>query len=279
MMPRVFTIVSIVMIAAHLICSGWCFGAENFSISGHSAFLMLPENPNSDTPWVWYAPTFQNLLPGPEENWMITQFLAQGIAVAGIDIGESYGSPDGRALFSSFYHELVQNRGMSQKTVMLARSRGGLMLYNWAAEHPTSVAAIAGIYPVVDLRSYPGLATACGAYHMTQSQLEADLANHNPIDRLAPLAAANVPIYHIHGDSDTIVPLEQNSAELARRYAALGGQMTLDIKQGRGHAMWEGWFQDQGLTNFVITQALAIPEPCTSLLLSLGLLPAIIRKK
>jgi hypothetical protein len=43
---------------------------------------------------VWYAPTLPNL-PGPEERWMFEKFRAAGIAVAGIDAGESYGSPAG----------------------------------------------------------------------------------------------------------------------------------------------------------------------------------------
>jgi glyceraldehyde 3-phosphate dehydrogenase len=71
---------------------------------------------------------------------------------------------------------------------VLARSRGGLMLYNWAAEHPECVAGIAGIYPVGNLRSWPGLDRACGAYGLTAAQFEEQLTQHNPIDRLAPLA-------------------------------------------------------------------------------------------
>ena len=62
-----------------------------------------------------------------------------------MDVGESYGSPRGRAAFSALYSELVERRGFSRNPCLLARSRGGLMLYNWAAEHPESVAGIAGI--------------------------------------------------------------------------------------------------------------------------------------
>ena len=92
---------------------------------------------------------------------------------------------------------------------------------------PRLVACIAGIYPACNLRSYPGLDKACGAYGLTTAQLEAQLPRHNPIDRLAPLARAGVPIFHIHGDVDGLVPLEDNSGELARRYRELGGEMVL----------------------------------------------------
>ncbi|MFP6700916.1 MAG: prolyl oligopeptidase family serine peptidase, partial [Planctomycetaceae bacterium] len=139
---------------------------------------------------------------------------------------------------------------------LLARSRGGLMLYNWAVEHPKSVAGIAGIYPVCNLTSYPGLQRAAPAYEMTADELKSKLSNHNPIDRLAPLAKAKVPIYHIHGDKDGTVPLESNSAELAKRYKAVEGPVEIEVIQGQGHNLWRGWFESQNLTDFVIARSL-----------------------
>jgi hypothetical protein len=229
---------------------------EVFSVKGHAAFLILPGQVAAGraTPWVWYAPTLPGL-PGTAEKWMFQKFLGAGIAVAGIDVGESYGNPAGRALFSALYQELVRQRGLSKTPCLLARSRGGLMLYNWAVEHASSVACIAGIYPVVNLSSYPGIRKACGAYGMTEAQLNAQLTEHNPIDRTEPLARARVPIYHIQGDSDSTVPLEENSGALAERYRQWGGVMTLKVIKGRGHDMWSGWFECQELVDFVIAHA------------------------
>jgi pimeloyl-ACP methyl ester carboxylesterase len=178
-----------------------------------------------------------------------------------VDVGESYGSPKGRDVYAALYAELVKNRNFAPRPVLLARSRGGLMLYAWAADHPEAVAGIAGIYPVCDLRSYPGLDKACGAYGLTRDQLEAQLERHNPIDRLAPLAKAGVPIFHVHGDQDTLVPLEANSGEVARRYAKLGGTMTLKVAKGQGHNLWDGFFQCRELVDFVLATAFAKPGP------------------
>jgi len=97
---------------------------------------------------------------------MFQKFLQAGLAVAGLDVGESYGSPTGRALSTALYEELTQKRGLSKTPCLLARSRGGPMLYNWAVERPNSVACIARIYPVCDLNSYPGLAKGVrGIWH------------------------------------------------------------------------------------------------------------------
>ena len=229
---------------------------EVFQVNGSTAFLIRATNAPSGTaaPWVWYAPTLPGL-PAKEEQWMFERFLAAGIAIAGVDVGESYGSPAGRARFTEFYEELTKQRGMSPTPCLLARSRGGLMLYNWAVEHPRWVSGVAGIYPVCDLTSYPGLTNACGAYGLTAAQLAAALPEQNPINRLASLARAQVPLYHLHGDSDTVVPLEKNSGELARRYRELGGSILLNVIPGQGHNMWTGWFQCQELVDFVISRA------------------------
>ena len=182
---------------------------------------------------------------------MFERFTAAGIAIAGIDVGESYGSPAGRALYSAFHEELTRQRGFARKAVLLGRSRGGLMTLAWAAENPDKVAGFAGIYPVCNIASYPGVAKAAGAYQMTPDELTARLAEHNPIDRLAPLARAGVPLFAIHGDVDKVVPLEANSGLVKERYTALGGSMQLLIPPGQGHNMWPGFFQCAELVNFV----------------------------
>ena len=232
------------------------FPGEVFVIEGRTAFLIQPDvkSPKEPVPWVWYAPTLRGL-PGGAEKWMFERFLKAGIAIAGIDVGESYGSPKGRALYSALHRHLVEKRGMARQACLLARSRGGLMLYSWAAENPDKVRCITGIYPVCNIASYPGLPRACRAYGLTAEQLQAQLAKHNPIDRLAPLAKAKVPIFHIHGDMDRVVPLDKNSAIIKERYDKLGGPMILEIVKGQGHNMWPGWFQSQALVDFVLKHA------------------------
>src|SRR5262249_16729624 len=125
---------------------------ETFLVDGCPAFVIPPRNApaKGPTPWVWYAPTHPGL-PGDSEKWMFDRFTAAGIAVAGIDVGESFGSPRGRAQFTALYRELVDKRKMSPKPILLARSRGGLMLYCWACENADKVGGIAGIYPVCSI--------------------------------------------------------------------------------------------------------------------------------
>jgi hypothetical protein len=229
---------------------------ETFLVDGHIAFVILPpkRNTSKPTPWVWYAPTLQGL-PGNTEKWMFEKFLAAGVGIGGIDVGESMGNPEGRAAFTAFHQVMNKTRGMSAKPCLLGRSRGGLMHYNWAAEHPEFVAAIGGIYPVGNLTSWPSLAKAHQAYGVSAEELATILPQHNPIDRLAPLAKAGVPLMHIHGDKDHLVPLEKHSAIIDQSYRELGGTMILEVIKGGGHDLNKHWFESQSLTDFLIKHA------------------------
>ena len=99
------------------------------------------------------------------------------------------------------------------------------------------------------------VARASGAFKLTADELTAKLSDHNPLDRLAALAKAKVPLFAIHGDVDKVVPLEANSGEVRKRYEALGGEMQLIVPAGQGHNMWSGFFQSQELVDFVIANA------------------------
>ncbi len=233
------------------------------TVAGRTAFVIEPAvDSTGPRPWVWYAPTLPRL-PGPEEGWMFDRLLAAGVAIAGIDAGESYGSPEGTALFDALHEHLITTRGYASRPALLARSRGGLMLGSWAASNPERVAGLAGIYPVFDLASYPGLERAAPAYELGPADLREELAQHNPVDRLAGLASAGVPLHLLHGDSDRVVPLEANSGAVASRYQELGGPVRLEVVPGGGHDMNEGWFRSEPLTDFLIERALdgARPEP------------------
>ena len=60
----------------------------------------------------------------------------------------------------------------------------------------------------------------------------------NPIDVLAPIAKAKVPLLHIVSTNDQVVPAEENSYVLAERYRKLGGEIQLIEVEGtkaKGH--------------------------------------------
>jgi dipeptidyl aminopeptidase/acylaminoacyl peptidase len=236
---------------------------ESFLVAGRPAFVMLPpaEKRRSPLPWVMYAPTLPGY-PDAHEKWMHEQFLAAGVAVAGIDIGEAYGSPEGSALFTQLYRELTEKRGFASRPCPLGRSRGGLWVTRWASDHPDQVAGLAGIYPVFDFHTYPKIDKAAPAYKLTPTELEARAGELNPIERVGVLAKHRIPVCIIHGDDDKVVPLKENSAELAARYqaAGVGDAVNLIVVKGQGHNFWEGFFRCRELIDFAIARARAGAE-------------------
>lgn len=233
---------------------------ESFLIADRPCFILWPEPKlrQDPQPWVLYAPTLPPY-PDEHEKWMHRQFLEAGVAVCGIDVGEAYGSPQGCDWFSKLHEELTTRRRFARRPCLLGRSRGGLWVTAWAAQHPDLVAGLAGIYPVFDLRSYPGLDRAAPAFQLAPTELENQLAMLNPINRVAVLAKAAIPAFLIHGDEDQVVPLTQNSGAFARIYRETGAEMHLQlvIAKGQGHNYWEGFFRSPELVKFVMTRAKA----------------------
>lgn len=217
-------------------------------------FVILPTEPSADgsRPWVWYAPASWSGYPGKRMSWLFSRLLQQGYAICGTDVGDSFGSPRSRAIYSRFHEHVVGTYGLSAMACLLPQSRGGLMWYNWAVENPEKVACIGGIYPVCDLTSYPGLRATAVAYGVTEAELRGSLAMHNPVDRLAPLAKARVPVLHLHGDRDEVVPLERNSGVLIDRYRRLGGPGQLLRIEGKGHAEVPEFFESERLLAFFL---------------------------
>ncbi|MFT5466010.1 MAG: arylsulfatase A-like enzyme/pimeloyl-ACP methyl ester carboxylesterase [Verrucomicrobiales bacterium] len=235
-------------------------GGKSFLLNGRHAFLMEPDaenqpKPGTPKPWIFYAPTLAPL-PGAAESWMHQQSLDAGVAVAGIDVGEAYGSPHAFPHFEALYEHMVE-AGYSEKPALLGRSRGGLWVSSWALAHPDRVAGIGGIYPVFDLNSYPGIANAAKAYGLSAAKLEAQQAELNPIKRAGELAEAGIPVFIIHGKVDKVVPLAANSGALEKAYEQKGAGELIEVVKidDQGHNMWPGFFKCQELVDFLIKTA------------------------
>ena len=231
---------------------------EAIRIDGRPAFILWPEESlrKQPQPWVFYAPTLPDY-PDENEKWMHQQFLAAGVAVAGIDAGEAYGSPASCEIFERLFAELTEHRGFSTKPCLLGRSRGGLWVSSWACEHPDRFAGLAGIYPVFDFRTYPGLEKAAAAYQLSPDELTRRNDEFNPIKKMEKLARAKLPVFIIHGDQDEVVPLEPNSQAFADTYRAAGAKSAIElvVVEGQGHNLWEGFFHCQKLIDFVVARA------------------------
>jgi pimeloyl-ACP methyl ester carboxylesterase len=178
------------------------------------------------------------------ERCAAPQLLDAGYFYAHIVVGNTFGCPKAIEQFDAFYQKLT-SLGLNTKGVLIGISRGGLYAYRWAAENPGKVGAIYGDAPVCDFKSWPaGKGKGKGspgdwkdliADYGFKDEAEALAFTKNPIDTLAPLAAAGIPIVHVVGDIDDVVPVAENTAILEKRYRQLGGTIKVIHKPGVGH--------------------------------------------
>lgn len=208
----------------------------DLEVDGRSARVVEPRQPAPGRPWVWRArfPDFH-----PEADVLL---LDQGFHVAYVNTDGMLGSPDALRHWDRFYQEMTGKRGLAGKPALEAVSRGGLFAYRWAAQHPDKVACIYADTPVCDFKSWPlGQGVGLGhpatwnrlldAYGLTED--EALAFRGNPVDVLAPIAAAGLPLMHIVSLNDRVVPPVENTFLLANRYRALGGTIEiLEVQEG-----------------------------------------------
>ena len=164
--------------------------------------------------------------------------LEHGYHVAYIEVTHLYGGPRAIQYWNDFYDYLTQIHNFNRKTNLEGFSRAGLIVFNWTAKNPNRVASIYVDAPVCDIKSWPGkkspLWNDC-LKELHLSEEEAFKFKGNPIDNLEPIAKAGIPIISVCGDSDVVVPYEENTAIVEKRYKELGGTIKVILKPGVGH--------------------------------------------
>ena len=214
------------------------FDRYDFKLGDADCRVVTPNTAAPGRPWVWRARFWGH---EPQADLAL---LAKGWHVVYCEVGALFGSPTAVERWDRFYDFLTTQHGFATKASLEGMSRGGLIIYNWAASNPGKVAAIYGDAPVCDFKSWPagrgvgkgslGTWKQClAAYGFTEA--EAVAYKGNPIDRLAPLAKAGIPILHVVGDADKVVPITENSDIIEQRYKALGGKIHVIHKPGVGH--------------------------------------------
>jgi hypothetical protein len=164
--------------------------------------IVVPRNVASGKPWVFRAD------PIDRNSTVDLALLAKGYHVVSPPLTGQPGPA--QQDWDQTYKTLVDN-GFSKKPVMEGTGANAGEVYAWAIANPDEVSCIYARNP--SLRSL-----------MTKSP---------PIDNLAPLAKAGIPILHDCGSLDPW--LNDQTRVVERRYKQLGGQITVIIREGEGH--------------------------------------------
>lgn len=224
-------------------------GMSLVTIGTRQAFIFMPTKTLPGlTRWVWLAPAFAT---GPDPKQMgtyVARLRAEGFAVVGCDVGESYGSPQGRVSFFDFYNYLKAN-GFESSGVFILQSRGGLHGYSFLKEHPEAAKAVAGIYPLLSYDDYAGPAGFAPAWGLSVADFNLVKSSTDP---LVNVSSFTFPIYHVHGDQDHTTSYANDVL-----FVGLASNATLETVPGQAHEWYSPeFFANENIINFIKTEGL-----------------------
>ena len=167
--------------------------------------VIVPNTPAPGNPWVFRADRIDRSAPSAVDLGL----LAKGFYIVAAPIDTQAGPVQKQ--WDDAYNLLTQN-GFSKKPAMEGVGMGAGEAYAWAINNPDKISCIYAENPLMRSLMFPKLA---------------------PLDNLAPLAKAQIPILHVCGALDPL--LKDNSAVVEQNYQKLGGKVTVIIKDGVEH--------------------------------------------
>jgi pimeloyl-ACP methyl ester carboxylesterase len=182
-----------------------CYACYQIELPQVEAFttVLEPKKAAAGKPWVFRA------------DWVDRDVAVdQALLARGFHIvtGAVPYNADGPVLaqWNAIYDHLTAH-GFSRKPVMEGAGGAAGEAYAWAIANPDKVSCVYAENPV----------------------LRSNTAQTQPLDNLAPLAKAGVPILHVCGSEDPW--LDSQTRVLEKRYTELGGKITVILQNARGH--------------------------------------------
>ena len=215
----------------------WCgFKRQDYVYNGREVIMVFPDD-EANGKWVWRTEFFDAF------PYADIEMVKRGYTLAYYKISDLFGAPCAVGLMRGFHNALVGKFGLHNHPILFGFSRGGLYAFNYACKYPNEIAALYLDAPVLDIKSWPGgymagegdkaewekCLEAYGYENISQA-LEYEFS-----DRVKILSDAGIPIIVVAGDSDVVVPYEENAKILKERYEKLGGKIKVILKKGVGH--------------------------------------------
>jgi alpha-beta hydrolase superfamily lysophospholipase len=205
---------------------------------GRSCKIVKPKLTAKGHPWVWRARFW-----GHEPQTDIA-LLQQGFHIVYCDVVELLGNREAVTLWNDFYH-LLNEAGLSNKAVMEGMSRGGVYVFNWAAENPDNVAAVYVDNPFLNMNPWIKWAFKTGSkdglfldfkkdYHIYTDSAAQEFHN-SPIDKVAEIVKGKYPILILCADADEIVSPLENTLLFEKEIKDLNGNVMVIHKPGFRH--------------------------------------------
>ena len=213
----------------------------DFEFEGKNAIVVMPDNPVKNNKWLLkteYFEAFQDF-----EAEMVTR----GYALAHVQNSSRWcpeEDTDRRQRFCKFLHK---NFDLNEKTLSVGMSCGGMLAIYFAAKYPSSVAALYLDAPVVNLLSCPchiGREYSDPEDYKMYGEFVRDTGRdlkfllgyrNHPLDNIKYLVENKIPCFLVCGDSDDVVPYDENGCYIAEAYGKSDVPFYSIMKKGCGH--------------------------------------------
>jgi len=212
------------------------FRRLDFEFEGREAILIFPQKENKNKNWLLKTEYF-DAFPSFE-----IEMVERGWHLAFIKNVTRWCVDEDLDLKKRFADYLIERYGLYRKCVPVGMSCGGLIGSKFTAKYPEYVSALYLDAPVMNFLSCPAGVGNAGDDMMAEftnatGMTIIDLLSYreNPIDKMHILLENKIPVIMVYGDSDNVVPYNENGAILEKYYRKNGGVIVSYGKEGCGH--------------------------------------------
>lgn len=212
------------------------FKRIDFEFEGQEAILVFPDKPNENKNWMIKTEYF-DAFPSLE-----IEMVKRGWHLAYLKNVTRWCLDSDLDLKKRFADYLASEYNLNKKCVPVGMSCGGLIGTKFAAKYPEYIQALYLDAPVMNFLSCPaGIGNAQNIlmeeFVQATGMTIVDLINYreNPVDKIDILLENNIPVIMVYGDSDDIVPYDENGAILEKFYRKNNGIIEVIGKENCGH--------------------------------------------
>lgn len=212
------------------------FKSVNFVFEGYKAIVVFPKVKNETKKWI-YRTEFFGAFPSTD-----IAMLGEGYHVIALAISNQFGSPSAVSIMKRFVDYVSQKYSLQKRGILFGFSRGGLYALNFAATYSDTVTVLYLDAPVVDIRSWPfgngkgqGSPVDCD---MCLSSFGISCASDYKkiLDTtLDKLASVKMSLILVAGDSDEVVPYDENGALIEQLWQKTSAPLQVILKEGCHH--------------------------------------------
>lgn len=203
------------------------FAIKNLEFEGKEAFVVFPEEGTANGKLALkteYWGAFPEAVELP--------LLRKGFHLCFIRNDNRWASEDQLERKARFVKYVAKEYGLSEKTVPVGMSCGGLIAVKFAAKYPEFVSCLYIDAPVINYMScpcgfgsgdalvgegYDGIREVLDALHM-DSVSELLSYREMPLDKIPTLLENKIPVVMVAGGSDPVVPYHENGINVQKAY-------------------------------------------------------------